>query len=383
MTPEQTQSRPFKVVVVGGGVAALEGAMTLRALAGDRVKIKLVAPNDEFVYRPQAVREPFSYAQVERYPLAEIANDIGVELIPESLAYVEPEARLAHTPTSALHYDALLLAPGARQHPRFEHALTINDRILDEQLHGLVQDVEGGYVKHAAFVIPGRMAWPLPIYELALMTANRAHDMNVDMHVTIITPEDAPLAIFGSGASQAVSKLLAKAQIDVITSAYCEIPLAGRIRITPGHRRLDVDRVVALPELHGPGIRGVPAGTDGFIPADPDGRVRELEGVFAAGDATDFPVKHGGLSAQQADAAARTIAAMAGAEIEHEPFHPVVRGILLTGAKPLYLEAYITGGHGFASHVSDEPLWEPAGKISAERLSPLLERFREESASRR
>ena len=34
--------------------------------------------------------------------------------------------------------------------------------------------------------------------------------------------------------------------------------------------------------------------------------------MFAAGDATDFPVKHGGLGAQQADTAAAGIAHLAG-----------------------------------------------------------------------
>src|SRR5512142_1120026 len=108
MTPEETEARPFKVVIAGGGVAALEGAMTLREVAGDRGATKLVAPNDEFVFRPQAVREPFSYARTERYSLPEIAQEIGVELVQETFSYVEPEAQLAHTASSALHYDALL-----------------------------------------------------------------------------------------------------------------------------------------------------------------------------------------------------------------------------------------------------------------------------------
>ena len=50
------------------------------------------------------------------------------------------------------------------------------------------------------------MAWPLPIYELALMTAARAQEMNIELSITIATPEDAPLAIFGLGVSQAVGR---------------------------------------------------------------------------------------------------------------------------------------------------------------------------------
>ncbi len=74
---------------------------------------------------------------------------------------------------------------------------------MEQTLHGLIQDVELGYIKSIAFVSPGRMAWPLPLYELALMTAGRAFDMDIEMPVTIVTPEDSPLAIFGEEASRA------------------------------------------------------------------------------------------------------------------------------------------------------------------------------------
>ena len=144
-----------------------------------------------------------------------------------------------HTIAGASHrYDALLVALGARIEARYEHATTIDDRRLDEQLHGLIQDVEGGYVKRLAFVVPPRMAWPLPVYELALMTAARAYDSNIELAITILTPEDAPLAVFGSGASHAVGELLRRAQgIEVITSAYCEITEPGRDRGEPRRSR--------------------------------------------------------------------------------------------------------------------------------------------------
>jgi sulfide:quinone oxidoreductase len=62
-------------------VAALEAALALRDLAGDRVSTKLLAPEPECVYRPIRVREPFGYSEAQRYSLEEIARDIGVELI--------------------------------------------------------------------------------------------------------------------------------------------------------------------------------------------------------------------------------------------------------------------------------------------------------------
>lgn len=373
INPERSHDG-FHLVIAGGSVAALEATLAVRDLAAGRVRVTLLAPQEEFVYRPMTVREPFAYPLARRYRLAEMANDLGAEVLRDSFAWVEPEKRLAHTGGGeALAYDALLLAVGARPHERFPHALTVDDRRIDELLHGLVQDVEGGYVKSLAFVTPARIAWPLPIYELALMTARRAYDMNVDVEVSVATPEDAPLAIFGDGASRAVASLLTQAGIEMITNAHVEVPRSGHVVINPGDRRLEVDRIVALPELMGPSIRGLPGGEHGFIPVTPHSQVRGVERVYAAGDATDFPIKHGGIAAQQADTAAASIAALAGAEVELEPFHPIIRGILLTGERPRYLTAQITGGASFSSQITDEPTWSPPMKIAAQYLAPYLE----------
>ena len=140
-------------------MAALEAALALRELGGERIATTMIAPDPEFVYRPMTVREPFGYAEARRYPLDEIARDIGVELLADSFKWLDRERRVVHTEAGEqLSYDALLLALGARLQPRFEHALTIDDKRLDELLHGLIQDVEGGYVHRLAFIVPGRMA---------------------------------------------------------------------------------------------------------------------------------------------------------------------------------------------------------------------------------
>lgn len=369
------EQQPFQVLIAGGGVAGLEAALALRELAADRVAVTMLAPGPDFVYRPLRVREPFAGASARHYPLDEIARDIGVELRRDAFKRLEPERRLVHTENGEeLPYDGLLLALGARLRPAFPHAVTLDDRRLDEQLHGLIRDIEGGYVHKLAFLVPSRMPWPLPIYELALMTARRAFDMNVSVSVTVVTPEDAPLAIFGSAVSAAVDRLLAEHGILVIPSAHGATPEPGRVSVHPGARRLQVDRVVALPELFGPATPGVPKRDGhGFISVDVHCQVPELERVFAAGDATDFPVKHGGVAAQQADVAAQAIAALAGAPVEPTKFHPVISGVLLGAERPLYLRAHITGGHGSSSEISEDPLWSPTAKIVAKYLSPYLE----------
>ncbi len=366
---------PFKVVIAGGGVAGLEAALALRELAGDRVATTLLAAAPEFVYRPMTVREPFAYSAAHRYSLDEITRDIGVDFVHDAFKWLDPDNRVVHTEAGAsLEYDALLVALGAVSRPRFSHALTLDDSVIDEQLHGLIQDVEEGYVRKLAFIAPTPMPWPMPIYELALMTARRAYDMNVDVSITVATPEDAPLAVFGPDASRAVEQLLEDNGILFIPSAHCETPAPGEVSIDAGSERLHVDRVVALPELFGPPVPGVPLKADnGFIPIDAHCKVPQLERVYAAGDSTDFAIKHGGIASQQADTAAEAIAALAGAPIEPQTFHPVIRGMLLGGQKPLYLTAHITGGRVSSSEVSETPTSSPTAKIVAKYLAPYLE----------
>jgi sulfide:quinone oxidoreductase len=382
MPTETSPPQKLRVIIVGGGVAALETALALRELAPQQTDVTIIAPNTEFVYRPMTVREPFAYGSAQRYPLAPIVADAGGKLLSDTLAWIEPDGQVIHTEGGEeVPYDALVLALGAKAVPLYRHAITIDDRCLDETLQGLIQDIEGGYIHSLAFVSPGRMPWQLPLYEIALMTAGRAYDMQVELDVTIVSPEDAPLAIFGSGASDGVSKLLERAKIRTINSAHAEIPEAGEVVINPGDRRLHVDRVVALPELYGPPVRGIPLGQNGFIRVNPYGQVPDVGPIYAAGDATAFAIKHGGLGSQQADAAAQSIAALAGAPVTPEPFNPVIHGMLLTDSKPVYLTAHVAGGHGFSSEITDTPTWSPPTKIAAKYLAPYLDALDHQSTA--
>ncbi len=374
MNSPTPSTSPFRTLIAGGGVAALEAALALRDLAGDRVSITLLAPDPDFAYRPMRVREPFGYSLAKTYRLEEIARDTGAEFLQDAFKRLDAEHSTVHTEQgTALEYDALVLALGARLQPAFSHGLTIDDRRIDEQLHGLIQDVEGGYFRSLAFVAPSPMPWPLPIYELALMTAGRAYAMNTELAVTIVTPEEAPLAAFGSAVSETVSRLLGSHGIETILSAHSEIPEPGHVAIHPGERSLRVDRIVALPQLLGPCVPGVPGGAKGgFIPVDAHCAVPHLARVWAAGDATDFPIKHGGIAAQQADTAAESIAALAGAGVEPQPFRPELHSILLGADAPVYLSGHVTGGHGSASEIGDTPTWSPPSKIAARYLAAYL-----------
>jgi sulfide:quinone oxidoreductase len=383
-----TSMARFEALIVGGGVAALEGAIALSRLAGELIDVTLVAPDQHFVYRAMTVHEPFSDQPMRRYPLAPLANSLGAKLIHDSFAWVDRAERIVHTGTGReLHYDALMIAVGAEARPPYEQAITLGVEAQHE-LGQLVRDIARGEIARLAFVVPARMAWPLPLYEVALMSAARAAHKSVELEISLITSERRPLEIFGEHASQGVSKLLQGRGIDVIGSAVCEVQGDGEIVVSParsdrafkrsgGHpraRHLHMNRIVSLPELYGPHVRGLPGAENGFIPVDTYCRVRGVPRVFAAGDATDFPIKHGGIAAQQAVAAAQSIAALAGANVRPSRFHARLEGLLVTGAEPYHLSAWLTGGQPFGSELTTETTSTPTPKVAARHLVAYLER---------
>jgi len=371
---------PFKVLIAGAGPAGLEAALALHDLAGDHVEITLLAPEEELTYRPLSVADPFSLAVTRRYPLDAIARDLGIERVADRLASVDAGAHVVHTAGGLeLGWDALLVALGAGAEPVLERATTFWGPGDAEAVHGIVQDVEAGYTRRVAFVVPPGTAWSLPIYELALLTAARAYDSNLTPELHLITPEDAPLAVFGTQASQSLIALLDEAGIQLHAGAYAESAGHGALELRPSGERIEVDRIVALPRLEGRPVEGLPADPHGFLPVDEYARVRGVDDVWAAGDATDFPLKQGGIATQQADVAARDIAARAGAAVGLEPFRPLLRGILLTGRGAWWLRTDPTGGSG-EGELAGHALWWPPSKIAGRWLSPYLAK-RDEGAA--
>jgi len=365
---------PHRVVVAGGGVAGLEALLALHALAGDRVALTLVSPTPDFVYRPLAVAEPFALGHQRRTPLAEATRATGAAFVQAPLVSVDAAAKTVRLGDGQeLAYDALVLATGAAAEPAYDDVFTWDDTCEVDAVGGLLRDLEEGYSQRLAIVIPPGPGWPLPAYELALLIASDARGMGMDPDITLVTPERAPLAIFGSRAVEVVTTDLDRAGVQIELSAYTEIehgpPRA--IVLRPSGRRLEVDRILALPRLRGRTPDGIPADPDGFITVDPHGRVAGVAGVWAAGDGIDFPVKFGGLAAEQADAAAADIAADAGAVVDRKPFRPVLRGRLLTGSGARYMRYDAAGGDG-EGEATTHTLWWPPGKINGRYLTPWL-----------
>jgi sulfide:quinone oxidoreductase len=374
MTAATPSLRPLHVVIAGGGIAAVEAVLALRALTGTALELTVLAPNDRLHYRPLTVVEPFAARASRHYPLGEIARDLGVTLRADTLAGVDAAAHEAIAGGGErIRYDALIVAVGARAEAALPRAYTFFADADPESLHWIVREIEEGVTRRVAFVVPPGTAWPLPLYELALMTAARARDMGIDdAALTLVTPEDEPLAIFRGAASAAVAGLLREARIDVLASAYADAYDGRFLTVMPGERRLRVERVVALPRMSGPAIAGLPSDAHGFVHADEHGRVPGLDDVYAIGDATTFPVKQGGLAAQQADLVAALIARAAGATVAEPSTRPLLRTVLFTGGAPLYLRATIAGGESVISTASRHCPWWPPHKVAARHLAPFL-----------
>jgi sulfide:quinone oxidoreductase len=368
-----TSTDPTNIVIAGGGVAAVELALALRALAGPRVRLTLVAPQPDFELRALRTAEPFSADHARRHPLRDLAERVGGRLVADRVLAVDAdrhEVRLADGGT--LGYDALVLATGARHRTAYSRAITFTGDVESRDYHGLLADLDGHWSRSVAFVVPPGATWPLPLYELALMTAREVHAMGIDdARLQVVSPEATPLAIFGPEASEAVGDLLARANVTFTGNAYAQPDADGRLELLPGGEHLDAERVVALPTIEGIHIGGVPGDDRSFIPVDAEGRVHGLTDVYAAGDGTTFPVKQGGLACQQADAIAELLAAAAGADVDPQPFRPVLRGRLLTGRGAQYLEAPLTAGAD-AGRRPELRLWSAHRKVDGRYLSPWL-----------
>jgi sulfide:quinone oxidoreductase len=370
-------SSPPHIVIAGGGVAALEALIALHELADDHTRVTLLAPEPHFVYRPMSVAEPFCLGHAEHHPLAAIAAEFGATLVSDSLSEVDSDSHMVITGRGdTLGYDSLLIAVGALQQPAYREAITFGADGAPEALSGLLADLEDGYVKRVAFVVPSTVAWSLPLYELAVMTARDVWASAIERaEFFFVTPEARPLEAFGSEASAMVAALLASERIEFIGSTVADV---GHGFVVAGDQRIDINRTIALPIPSGPAVAGLPADANGFITIDEHGRVEAVDGIYAAGDATTFPIKQGGLAAQQAVAAAEAIAARHGVDLDPRPFRPVLRGMLMTGGQRRWLRAPAgsTPGH---SEAALRALWWPPTKIASKYLAPYL-MGREEAA---
>lgn len=338
--PAPSAPRPFRVVIAGGGVAAIEAALALRQLAAERVALTIATAASEFVYRPLAVVRPFQARPSYRIELSQIADDLDATLVSADAVSVERDRhQLTLSTGEQLSYDALVIAIGASAEAVLAGGtFTPWDWGEGHALRSLLATLGDAGETRIVFIVPGGLTWPLPLYELALLTSAFVREKAIkDVSLTIVTAERAPLEDFGVKASDAVRALLDRRGIALEVGDQTRTVEAGVVRTSQG-LAIAADATVALPLIHARPLPGISANAAGFVAVDEYCRSLDGADVFAAGDCTNLPLKQGGIAAQQADVAAAGVAALAGARVVPTPLRPKLEAVLLTGDVPLHLD---------------------------------------------
>ena len=367
----------FGVLIAGGGVAALETVLALADIAGDRVSVELLCPDEQFTLRAPSVAQPFGGEQPRTIDLARFCEQHGARFRRDSLAEVWGEQRRVLTATAEeVPYDALLLALGAKPVEALAGAHQFRGAADAEWFEGLLGALERGAAKRLAFVVPTAVHWAFPLFELALLTSRWLDQHGVSgVELSLVTHEASPLLVFGERISEHIAALLAASGVELICGQSVSAVADGQLLDEVGRPLLEADQVVALPALRVAEIPGIAQGRHGFIACDAEMRVDGTQNVWVAGDASWFPIKQGGIAAQQAEVAAGWIAAAAGADVLPEPFCPVLRAALLTGDEPQFMRREIGIGRADATTaLAASPLWWPPGKVAGPRLAPYLAR---------
>ena len=372
---DMTVPQPLRVVVAGGGFAAAEALLALRAQAEERVELELITPDRRLAFRPQATSAVFGDGEVQAFDLGELAESVGARLRDDAIRSVAPAARkIALASGGQTDYDALVLAIGARARVGVPGAVTFRDQRDIANVRALLDDVRSGLLHRLVFTAPAGVTWMLPLYELALQAAAEIEEHGLDADVTVVTPEQRPLEVFGLAASATVAELLRDHGVRVRTSTVPRAVEHGGLSLVWGGT-IEADAVVAVPVLSGRRIPGVPGNFSGFVRTDERARVVDIDRVWAAGDMTDCPIKQGGLAAQQADLAAADIAALAGAPVDAAPAPQILRAQLVGGREPLFLRAEL-GRDGAPVDagvaISGDAPWWPTAKVFGRHVAPWM-----------
>ena len=379
MVDNRSSGEPAHVLIAGGGFAAVEAALALRALAGDRIRLTLVSPEPTFRYRPVATLEAFEEGTPLSYDLRAIASDLQAGYRKTRLESVAPRGHFVRLASGAHpEYDALILATGARPVAAIAGALTFRDQRELNLVRPLLAELEAGSLRRVVFAVPAGPSWPLPLYELALIAAARTRNRGIRTELSVVTPEQGPLAVFGAQAAGLVARLLDEAGVRFVGETVASaVRREGAVEVQPGDS-MAADRVVAVPRLRGRRIPGVPVTRSEFVPTDACGRVEGLDDVYAAGDMTTFPVKQGGVATQQADRVSGTIAAALGLADSETKAPYVLRTRLIGGDEPIALRTELDAwGQPATATLERVGKRQAAGvsKVSARYLTPYLEKL--------
>jgi sulfide:quinone oxidoreductase len=197
--------------------------------------VTLVAPEVRFVNQSMAVDQP-AKPRVRGLKLKAVAVDLDALWIRGAVGRVEPSRHFVVTEDGrSLAYDRLVVALGARPSREWTSrgVLTYHGGRDNAEFRLLFRQILARKVRKVAFVKPSGPSWLVPLYELALATAEECRANSVDADLTFVTPESGPLDIFGLRASEAMRSLLDAYGVTLVAGSYGVPSRPGRLHISP------------------------------------------------------------------------------------------------------------------------------------------------------
>jgi sulfide:quinone oxidoreductase len=326
-----------RILILGGGFAALEAAFLMRMRLHEDVDLTLVSDRDAFVFRPNTIYIPFgadpSSLLVDLHkPLAR--RDIGFHQ--GTVVGVDPDRRtVALADGQQLGYDKLIVATGAAtavdEVPGLgEHGATIWTPAMMLDVRARFERVRdharAGRKQRVLFLIPPNNKCAGPLYEIVFMLETwlrreRVRD-NVDIGWT--TCEQSYIQAFGPRLHDVVAAEFADRGIEGWTNEVVEEVRVGEVRYVDGSVR-GFDELIAFPPyVSAVRYAGLPSDERGFVETVPS--TRQVPGhpeIYVPGDAGDFPVKQAFLAFLQADTVAEHIGSDVTGSRFDSPFDPV------------------------------------------------------------
>ncbi|MGW5740954.1 NAD(P)/FAD-dependent oxidoreductase [Amycolatopsis sp. NPDC003861] len=333
---------PTHVVVLGSGFAGPETAFALRALANpDRVRLTLVSDRDDFLFRPNSIYLPFGAAEAPLHvPLAKPLRRREIEARIATAEGVDTDRGVVHTSHEPVPYDHLVIATGAAMRPEevpglAEYARTVwtpgQLHALGEQLQWVAQHARHGRLQQVLFLVPPGNKCAGPLYEITLMldTWLRRREVRDNVQIAFATSEKSYVQAFGPKLHDVVAAEFATRGIEGRTGVEPDKVSELEVAFTDGTSH-EFDLLVAFPPyVAAQRFEGLPADDRGFLVCEESKReVLGHPGVYAPGDAGDFPVKQAFLALLQAQAVAGQIAADAGVDLPGPGFEPVSMCVL-------------------------------------------------------
>ncbi len=311
-------SKP-RVLVLGLGFGGLESAFYVKWKLKNRVDLTIIAPTDQFLFKPNTIYIPFGADPKEFvFSVRKGMEKRGIRFLQGKAVGIDPELSLVETTTTEgkIPYDYLIIATGAGMQPEdipgledYAHTVWTPQAMLRlrEGYQKVRERLQDGKTQHILFLVPPHNKCSGPLYEIVFMTDTwfRRQKLRDRLKITWTTFEKGYIQAFGPRLNEVVEKEFARRNIEGIKQVVVKEVKAQRVLYENG-MEIEYDLLVSFPPYRAEiKFDTLPADERGFISTYlPTRQVQGYENIYVAGDTGDFPVKQAFLAFLQADAGA-------------------------------------------------------------------------------